>query len=233
MVESTAYYLIGFQPSAGEPGERRLKVRTRREGLKVRAPDRYFVGDAPLADRLAPPAIQALAQVADASDIPLRVATLFLDSAPSDLPTTTLAVELPLPPGPPEWAERELTLLVEARPLIKGDAVRDTADVTLPPSNRPGVATRELHLRPGVWQARVVVRDPTTEKLGSVLHTFEVPEAKGLRVSSPILSNRLERSRVPRAELRLDRRYKPQRRALLPVPGVRRESASRRPSGRA
>jgi hypothetical protein len=59
-----------------------------------------------------------------------------------------------------------------------------------------------------VWQARVVVRDPTTEKLGSVLHTFEVPEAKGLRVSSPILSNRLERSRVPRAELRLDRRFK-------------------------
>ncbi len=55
----------------------------------------------------------------------------------------------------------------------------------------------------------MVVRDPTTEALGSVLHTFEVPEAKGLRVSSPILSTRLERSRVPRAELRLDRRYKP------------------------
>jgi hypothetical protein len=208
VVESRAYYLIGFQPSAGEPGERRLKVRTRREGLKVRAPDRIFVGDAPLADRLAPPAIQALAQVADASDIPLRVSTLFLDSATSDLPTTTLAVELPVPPDYPEWAERDLTLLVEARPLTKGDAVRDTSDVTLPPSNRPGVATRELQLQPGVWQARVVVRDPATEKLGSVLHTFEVPE-KGLRVSSPILSNRLERSRVPRTELRLDRRYKP------------------------
>jgi VWFA-related protein len=209
VVESQAYCLLGFQPSAGEPGERKLKVRTRREGLKVRAPDRYFAGEVPLAERLAPPAIQALAQVADASDIPLRVATLSLDSTPSDLPITTVAVELPLPPGAPEETERELTLLVEARPLVKGDVVRDTSDVTLPPSNWPGVAIRELHLHPGIWQARVVVRDPATEKLGSVLHTFEVPEAKGLRVSSPILSNRLERSRVPRAELRLDRRYKP------------------------
>jgi VWFA-related protein len=209
LVESTTSYLVGFQPPAGAAGERQLKVRTRREGLKVRAPDRYFAGQAPLADRLAPAAIQALAQVADAGDIPLRVATLFLDSTASDLPATTLAVELPLPPGAPEETERELTLLVEARSLVKGDTVRDTADVTLPPSNRPGVATRELHLHPGIWQARVVVRDPATEKLGSVLHTFEVPEAKGLRVSSPILSNRLERSRVPRAELRLDRRYKP------------------------
>jgi VWFA-related protein len=207
VVESTASYLIGFQPPPGAAGERQLNVRTRREGLKVRAPDRYFVGQAPLADKLAPPAIQALAQVADASEIPLRVATLFLDSAPGGKPTTTLVVELP--PGPSEWSERQLTLLVEARPLIKGDAVRDTADVTLPPSDKPGVATRELHLRPGVWQARVVVRDPGTEKLGSVLHTFEVPQGTGLRVSSPVLSNKLERSRVPRAQLRLDRRYRP------------------------
>jgi VWFA-related protein len=207
VVESTAYYLIGFQPSAGEAGERKLKVRTRRVGLEVHAPDRYFVGEAPFIARLAPPAIQALAQVADASDIPLRVATLFLDSAPSGKPTTTLVVELP--PGSPERAERQLTLLVEARPLVKGNVVRDTADVTLPPSDKPGVATRELHLDPGIWQARVVVRDPSTEKLGSVLHTFEVPQGAGLRVSSPILGNRLERSRVPRAELRLDRRYKP------------------------
>jgi VWFA-related protein len=207
VVESTASYLIGFQPSAGPAGERQLKVRTRRDGLKVRAPDRYFVGQAPLADKLAPPAIQALAQVADAGDIPLRVATLFLDPAPGGKPATTLVVELP--PGPSESSERQLTLLVEARPLLKGDVVRDTSDVTLPPSNRPGVATRELHLDVGIWQARVVVRDPSTERLGSVLHTFEVPVAAGLRVSSPVLSNRLERSRVPRAQMRLDRRYKP------------------------
>ncbi len=233
VVESTASYLIGFQPSAGDPGERPLKVRTRREGVKVHAPDRYFVGQVPLADQLAPPAIQALAQVADASDIPLRVATLFLDSAPSDMPTTTLAVELSQPPGPSEWAEREVTLLIEARPLVKGDAVRDTADVTLPPSNRPGVATRELHLHPGVWQARVVVRDPATEKLGSVLHTFEVPEAKGL--ARFVADSQQPAGAVAGAPRRAAPRppLQAQRRALLPVPGVRRQLPNRRRSGRA
>jgi len=203
-VESAAYYLIGFQPLAGEPGERKIKVRVRREGLKVRAPDRYFVGEG-AAPRPVPPAVQALRQVADASDIPIGVATLFLDAPASGGPTTTVAVELPPVVGSP--AERQLTLLIEARGPGKGEPVRDTSDVILPSSDLPGIATRELHLAPGVWQARVVIRDPGTERLGSVLHTFEVPKATGLRLSSPILSDKLEKSRVPRARLRLDRRY--------------------------
>ncbi len=70
------------------------------------------------------------------------------------------------------------------------------------------VVTRELHLRPGVWQARVVIRDAGTERLGSALHTFEVPSGAGLRLSSPILTDELEASRVPRPRLRLDRRYR-------------------------
>src|SRR5207247_2530638 len=44
-VEASAYYLLGFQPSAGPPGERKLKVRVLRAGLKVHAPDRYLAGD--------------------------------------------------------------------------------------------------------------------------------------------------------------------------------------------
>lgn len=205
-VEASAYYLIGFQPSPGRPGERKLKVRVRGDGLKVRAPDHYFVGDPVPAAKPAPPAVRALGQVADATDIPLRVATLFLDMAPDGQPITTLAVELPSVPG--EVGERRLTLLVEARPAGKGEPVHDTADLTLPSGGKPGVATRELRLHAGIWQARVVVRDARTEKLGSVLHSFEVPEANGLRVSSPILGHALEGSRVPTVRLELDRRYR-------------------------
>ena len=40
MVESDAYYLIGFQPTS-ESGERRIRVRVRGDGRTVRAPDRY------------------------------------------------------------------------------------------------------------------------------------------------------------------------------------------------
>jgi VWFA-related protein len=45
LAESTAYYLIGFRPAEGRPGERMLRVRVRREGLRVRARNRYYWGD--------------------------------------------------------------------------------------------------------------------------------------------------------------------------------------------
>jgi hypothetical protein len=206
MVESSAYYLIGFQPSPGEPGERKLKVRVRREGLAVRAPARYIAGAPGTPGPPLPPAVQALGLVSDAADIPLRVSTLFLDSTPTGEVTTTVAVELGRDGAGAEG--HPLNLLIDARPLDRGEPLRDSSELTLPAGGGPAVATRELRLRPGVWQARVVVRDPQTERLGSLLHTFEVPPATGLRLSSPILAAELERSKIPRPRLRLDRRYR-------------------------
>ncbi|HXK10796.1 MAG TPA: VWA domain-containing protein [Vicinamibacteria bacterium] len=43
--ESKAYYLIGFRPAEGRPGERSLRVRVRRDGLRVQARNRYYWGD--------------------------------------------------------------------------------------------------------------------------------------------------------------------------------------------
>ena len=205
-VESSAYYLLGFYPSAGPSGARKLKVRVRRQGVTVRAPDRYIAGEPAPASTPVPPAVQALGLVSDATDIRLRVSTLFLDTSPKGEVTTTLAVELERGDGVD--APRELNLLIEARPLDHGEPVRDTAEMRVLSGGRAAVATRELHLRPGVWQARVVVRDTKTEKLGSALHTFEVPSGAGLRMSSPILADELESSRPPRPRLRLDRRYR-------------------------
>jgi hypothetical protein len=69
------------------------------------------------------------------------------------------------------------------------------------------VATRELRLAPGVWQARVVVRDARTDAVGSALHTFEVPATAGLRLSSPILTDVLDTADRPKPVLKLARRY--------------------------
>jgi VWFA-related protein len=206
MVESSAYYLIGFQPSPGDPGERKLKVRVRREGLTVRAPARYIAGAPETPGQPLPPAVHALRLVSDTADIPLRVSTLFLDSTPTGEVTTTVAVELGR--DAPGTEQHPLNLLIEARPLDRGEPLRDSSELSLPAGGGPAVATRELRLRPGVWQARVVVRDPGSERLGSLLHTFEVPSATGLRLSSPILTDELEPSRIPRPRLRLDRRYR-------------------------
>jgi VWFA-related protein len=205
-VEASAYYLIGFAPSAVPSGERKLKVRVRREGLEVRAPDRYVVGQPEARGRAVPPAVEALNSVADAIAIPVRVGALFLAPSPGDKVATTIAVELDK--SRTETVERRLTLLVEARPLGRGEAVRVSAEVAVPAGVGRAVATRELQLAPGVWQTRVVLRDALTERLGSALHTFEVPAAAGLRLSSPLLTDEVEDSGVPRPRLRLDRHYR-------------------------
>jgi len=204
--ESSAYYLIGFRPTAGPPGERKLKVRVRREGLTLRAPDRYIVGEPQTKGEPMPPAMQALQLVTDSTDVPLRVGALFLAPPGHGRVPTTIAVELGGVDG--DMRERRLTLSIEARPSHGGEPVRDIANVSLRSSTRPAAITRDLLLTPGLWQARVVVRDAKTERLGSALHSFEVPGVDGLRLSSPVVTDALEAAAVPRPRLRLDRTFR-------------------------
>jgi hypothetical protein len=51
---------------------------------------------------------------------------------------------------------------------------------------------KEFELSPGRYQAKVVVRDGNTKKLGSLVYEFEVPPLGALRVSTPILTNRVQ-----------------------------------------
>jgi VWFA-related protein len=50
----------------------------------------------------------------------------------------------------------------------------------------------EFELSPGRYQAKIVVRDGNTKKLGSLVYEFEVPALGELRVSTPILTNRVQ-----------------------------------------
>jgi VWFA-related protein len=202
-LESSACYLLGFEPSAGEPGERTLKVSVRKEGLEVRAPDRYFVGLPAGKAKPPAPALQAVGRIADSADVPLRVATYFGDASRKGEVATTVAVELER-----GEKERRLDLLIEVRRVGSSSSLRDSAGLTVPPGRGPVVTTRDLRLAPGLWQARVVVRDPRSEQIGSALHTFEVPDATGLRISSPVLGDEVEPGKTPWPRLRLDRAYR-------------------------
>ena len=51
--------------------------------------------------------------------------------------------------------------------------------------------TRELPLAPGSYQVRIVARDKNDGRIGSLTHAFEVEAKSGLRISTPILSDRL------------------------------------------
>ena len=70
---------------------------------------------------------------------------------------------------------------------------------------------REFGLPPGIAMARVVLRDPASGSLGSVSARFEVPKPDILRLSTPILSDRVEPARTagepPRPAIAVSRTF--------------------------
>src|SRR4051812_16877214 len=74
--------------------------------------------------------------------------------------------------------------------------------------------SRELTLPSGGYQARVVVRDLGSGRIGSVIHDFEVPDPAAFRLSSPLLAETLEQrpagdARPPRPVLQVRRDFTP------------------------
>ena len=165
---SSAYYLLGFEPPEGKPGERRVEVKVRK-GLKVVASDRYFVSEQAATPDPAADLRTAMASMFDSDDVPFTVAT----GSRGGVSSTTFVVSLARAAADPE---RKLDLRIEARPLGAGETVRDAAELTVPRGATPARLTRDLPLRPGPWQARVAVRDRESGRVGSVLHTFEVKD---------------------------------------------------------
>jgi VWFA-related protein len=198
--ESEAYYLLGYTPDRPGRGDRKVRVRVKREGLEARARSRYFApgpeegvtgtpkkaGAGPL-----PADVAAMRSLADATDLPLRTATLFFEANKKGEVATMLATEVVPPPG--KAGERLFKLVSEARARDGGTPVHDQFEGS--PEVRPGVPVilaRQWHLPPGVWQARLFVEDTTTRRIGTTLHTFEVPDPRAFRLSTPILTTELE-----------------------------------------
>jgi hypothetical protein len=169
--ESKAYYLIGFPPAEGRPGERKVDVRVSKPGLRVRARNRYYPGEPLPRETDDTAAVAALRAMSDRTDVPFEVTAMAGGGTGAGPAAVRLRLRLP----PVAGGERRLKLLVEARPLAKGDLVHDAAELTVPASDAVQSVERELKLSPGVWQARVVLTDQGTGAVGSVLHTFEVP----------------------------------------------------------
>ena len=193
---SDAYYLLGYQPDRTGTGERKVKVRVAREGMEVRARSRYYVPAPARTSKTAKeapptPGLAAMRSLADTTDLPVRTATLYFEHNQKGEIATMLATEVVPPPG--TKGERLFKLASEARSRDGGAPVLDQFEGS--PEVTPGapvILARQWHLPAGVWQVRLLVEDTTTGRIGTVLHTFEVPDPKAFRMSTPILTAELE-----------------------------------------
>jgi VWFA-related protein len=213
--ESRVYYLLGISPPPGKgPREwRRLKVSTSRSGLRVRARRGYTLRSAAEIDReerarrpasrreSVPPEVgRALASGADVDEIPVRSVTFTFGSRPEGRVHALVALEADLGRianlGGQDRPATVLSLSVVVTHRDTGEVRRTDEQVRLdagqggPDLEGWLTLTREFDLRPGVNQARVVVRDEFVGRTGAVSVRFLVPAPEGLRLSTPVLTDR-------------------------------------------
>ena len=212
--ESRAYYLLGYNPTdLRRDGKfRRIEVKLRPprdKGRSVRARRGYY---APLEGQVAqgprrnadPVIGHALDSPFEIPDVPLRVSSFVFDEVALDQLSVQLAVEIDVQGlAYKEDADRStdaLAFLIEAQHRESGEYYRydQKIELSLLPETRRKLeqtgysVAREFTLPPGAYQAKVVVRDLNSGKVGSVVHEFEVPKVGSLRVSTPVLSDTLE-----------------------------------------
>jgi VWFA-related protein len=205
--ESRAYYLIGFNSSNAkrDGGYRKLSVQVARDDVDVRARRGYYApkdGEQrkPDPDKLDPKVRAGLDAPVTADGVPLRL-TSYVVGAPGPKTPVMLVAEADVAPlnlAPKDGkvaAAFDTYVVVHGRDsgqLYKQEKLleMDVPEQYWPQLKQTGVAIRrDFELPPGAYQARLLVRDKASGRLGTVLHEFDVPAAKGLRTSTPIFTD--------------------------------------------
>jgi hypothetical protein len=207
--ETRAYYLVGYNPThtARDGAFRKIEVKVRgRRGLQIRARKGYY---APSGEATTPaprpgtdPAFQAaLDSPYELEDVPLRMTHFVREEMTLDTARVFVAAEVDI--RRLEFQEQDGRSLGSLQYLLAtvqregGQFFRfdQTLDLTLPADTREQMSrswlpiVRELELRSGRYRAKLVVRDKTRGRMGTLVHDFEVPDLKPFRVSTPVLSD--------------------------------------------
>jgi VWFA-related protein len=221
--ESRSYYLIGYHPTnaAADGRFRKIKVEVQRKGVEVRARKGYF---APLeggkvADEAKPgvdPQFQeALDSPYEIDAIPLRMSSFVFEEALLGKARVVVAFDTDVRGFAFEekdgrfYDTLEFLLVVAHRETGEFFRYDQKLEMKLLPETRQKMLAswlpllRDFELAPGGYQAKVVVRDKNSARVGSVIHEFEVPDQGQFRTSSLVLTDSLQpgegENAVPRA----------------------------------
>jgi hypothetical protein len=207
--EARSYYLVGYTPAnrVADGRFRRIEVKVAREGVNVRARRGYFApgrDEKPAKGDTRDAAIQrALDAPFDLPGVPLRaLAHVFGEAGPGQS-TVLLTAEADI--RGLAFVEKdgvsrdvlEMLLLVAHRDTGEFTRFDQQFEMALQKDTRARYErggfpiTRGMKLAPGPYQAKLVVRDRNSGRVGSLTHEFDVPATGGLRVSSLVLGDRL------------------------------------------
>ena len=208
--EAHTYYLLGYAPAEpGRPGARRITVRVLKPGLTVRSRPDLRRASTVEGGAATPDALDLLARSgADRTEVPLALSAYAFDETAAGRARVIVAADLDLPPSPAgtEVAFRLLVVpLGDGTPIEHGGTQRLEASPQQPWTGGFGThapLARAFELPPGRYQARLSVE--ARGRRGAASLTFDVPALAGLRLSSPILSDRLgdRLDRAPRPVVR-------------------------------
>jgi VWFA-related protein len=147
---------------------------------------------------------------ADLADVPLALSTYVFDETSPGRARVVVAADLDLPPA---RAGTEVAFRLIVVPLTEGAGLEHDGREALEPAAEPpwtgGFGThaplaRTFELAPGRYQARLAVEVAGRARRGAATVTFDVPPLAGLRVSTPIVTDRLgdRLDRAPRPIVR-------------------------------
>ncbi|HVQ30914.1 MAG TPA: VWA domain-containing protein [Vicinamibacteria bacterium] len=208
--ESRVYYLLGFAPPEGKgPRDwRKLRVEVSRPGVRVRARRGYTLRSATEVSASGPSrqgerprdVARALLAPQQREDIPLRARAYAFEGRPGGDVAVVVAVEADLATLPNLGGQQSprsvFSLSIAATHRDSGKVHRVDQRVVVEAGLGRAwegwlALQRDLELPPGVVQARVVLRDEFLGRVGAITIRFEVPEPGGLRLTTPILTDRL------------------------------------------
>lgn len=211
--ESQSYYLLGYLPGDIPHDGRFRKIEVKVNGrYTVRARKGYYAplpsGELPAPEQKGVDApIQHALDAPRALDaIPLRLTAYVLDDSATDRCRVMFVADVdvskvqfqPADGQAEPQAALDTLLVVSARDSAEVQRTDQKAEIQRRASGAEGPTwysfVRELTLGAGPHQAKLVVRDIASGRVASVIHELSVPAAGKLRVSTPILTDKLTQS---------------------------------------
>lgn len=209
--ETRVYYLIGYNPTntARDGKFRKIELKVAAKDIRVRARKGYYAaidGETKEAKKVAAGGPdqqfqEALDSPFEMSAIPIRLTAYVFDETLMGKASAILHADVDLSAFSFNEKEGRFSDTVEFLLVV---AHRDTGefnrydqkiDMNLRPETKAKYAKswfpiqRDFELLPGAYQAKLVIRDKNSTKVGTVIHDFEVPDLATWRISTPVLTD--------------------------------------------